>query len=89
MSDDLIESNKRRIRRAGPELWNFMKSLKPQQILSGTEAMKIVDTYGIRPSDLVFFLSIIDVEIQMEEFYCELKERENIKSIRCFNTCSI
>lgn len=80
---DLIEQHKRRISRSGKELWNFMRSIKPGDCISGIDAMKIKDNYGIRPSDIIFFLSILDAHVNMEEFYKLLEEEYNKPQTRC------
>ena len=68
METDLITKHKRRIARAGPKLWNFLKNLKPHDILSGQEGLLIMNAYGIRPEDVVFFLDVLGVGIKVLEF---------------------
>lgn len=79
---DLIDLNKKRIRRGGKDLWDFLKSLKKGDMVSAEKAMQITDTYAITHRDLVFFLSILDVNIEMEEFYKLILERLSRKTVQ-------
>jgi alanyl-tRNA synthetase len=69
----LEEYHKRRVARGGKALWNFILTMSLEKI-SGKMAMKIKDTYGFSPQDVIFICAIKGVEIDMEEFEDLLKE---------------
>lgn len=77
MEIDILKHVERKISRGGEKMWNFLRSLKAGDCISGKIAMNIKDLYGIRPEDLVFFFTIINVEIKMEEFIKLLEEEKN------------
>ena len=74
---DILDLNQKRIFRAGEKLWEDITNIKKGDIVNAVLAEKFIDCYGIHPSDLVFFLSIIGASIDMDPFYDILIEREN------------
>lgn len=81
---DLVDLNRKRILRAGKDLWERITSIQPDDVIPAILAEKFMDVYGIRPSDLIFFLSVMGASIDMEPFYEILIERANrLKPIKC------
>lgn len=74
---DLLDQHKKRVMRGGKDLWKQFCGLKEGDIISGELAMKFSDAYGIRASDLIFFLDSRGASIEMESFYKGLCEKES------------
>lgn len=74
---DLDCLNKRRISRCGSCLWEYVTKIKKGDVIPAKKAIEIVDCYGIRYSDLIFFLSILGASVEMDGLYKLIEEREN------------
>jgi len=75
---DLVDLNRKRILRAGKDLWECIISIQPDDVIPAILAEKFMNVYGIRPSDLIFF------SVTSYTSFCMLTERANRpKSIKC------
>jgi hypothetical protein len=75
--EQILENHKRRIKRAGPKLWDGMQCLVGETgTLSGILCLEICNTYGIRMCDLMLFLDILTVKYDFDEWYSLKKEQE-------------
>ena len=80
-SGDIIKFHEMRKRRVGQKWWGFLKQLKEGGKISGKEAMFLCDSYGIRSSDLIFWMDVIGVSVNLEEFLEEIKEKVHRQSL--------
>lgn len=78
---DIIKFHEMRKRRPGKKWWDFLKQLKEGGKISGKEAMFLCDSYGFRHSDLIFWMDVIGVSVNLEEFFEEIKEKAHLQSL--------
>jgi alanyl-tRNA synthetase len=64
----------RAFKRAGPFIRDIFKN--PSKKLTGEEALRIYNQYGISPSNIVLLALSHDFEIDKEKFICLLDEQE-------------
>lgn len=67
--------------RVGSVWWKFLKDLKREEEISGAQAMFICDSYGIRHSDLIFWMDVMGCKINMDEFFLEINKKEHLQSL--------
>jgi len=68
-SVQLIEQHKKRLARAGKNLWKEVENLSNMNgKVSGKLAMEIADNYGMRYQDIIFLCASHKLEIDMIEF---------------------
>lgn len=86
--EQLLENHKRRIKRAGPILWDYMQRISlitNLEKISGDRALEICNTYGLRMIDLMLFFEILSINYDFDEWYrLNFEQEERIKrSVQC------
>ena len=79
--ESIVRSHNLRKIRVGKTWWDFLKSLSNGSKITGKEAMFICDSYGIRHSDIIFWMDVMGVLVDMEGFVKEIEEKEHISSL--------
>jgi hypothetical protein len=84
--EQILENHKRRIKRAGPKLWDALERLPGETaMIPGEFLLEICNTYGLRMIDLMLFLDIINVKYDFDEWYrLHSEQQERVKnSVLC------
>ena len=81
--EQILESHKKRIFRAGPKLWKYVSNLCCEDIVTGKKALDICNAYGLKMTDLMFFFDILGVKYDFDEWYrLEEEQQQQLKKMK-------
>jgi alanyl-tRNA synthetase len=79
----LCENHDRRLKRGGSALWTWLMEINEESQVTASEALKIMDVYGLRASDMLLLLELKGCRIDIEEFCDFYNKQEDPMMLQC------
>ena len=78
-ANEIHAAHQRRITRCGADLWNWLLNIPRGSIITGEQALKVMDYYGIRILDILFIFESKGCTVDLEEMCRLYNERPKMK----------